>query len=465
MAHPPESRNVDLLRVLPTLAQVEEHLAGLGHPLPKAGRPRARQEIQRLREALQAGAPGAPADKPAALAALTLALARPAPEELRRVINATGVVIHTNLGRAPLSPALTAAALPLLHGYTNLEFNLADGKRGGRGGQIPQLLAQLSGAEQGLAVNNNAAAVLLLLAALAAGGEVIVSRGELVEIGGAFRVPDILRQARVKLIEVGTTNRTRLSDYARAITPKTKGILKVHRSNFFMDGFVEDTPVPDLARLAREKNIGLWNDLGSGNFYRFSQPALAGIPTVQQALAEGAQVVTFSGDKLLGSVQAGVAVGNKSSLGVMARHPLYRVVRMDKARMALLEQSLAAYLDIPRLHEVNPVIALLERTLEELRPLGQRLLALLPPSGGLAWELVEEVSLAGGGAVPEARIPTLCLAVTPRKNESAETLAAALRGANPPVIGRVSEGRMLLDLRTLLDGDLEDLAQVLTSLA
>jgi L-seryl-tRNA(Ser) seleniumtransferase len=304
-----------------------------------------------------------------------------------------------------------------------------------------------------------------MLSALAAGREVIVSRGELVEIGGSFRVPDIMRQSGVRLVEVGTTNRTRLSDYADAITPDTVALLKVHRSNFTLSGFTEEAGIPELAGLAAERKLAVWHDLGSGNFYRFAQPALRHLPTVAQEVSAGADVVTLSGDKLLGSVQAGIVVGRAEPLGRMRRHPLYRSLRVDRVRAALLEQSLLAYLEIDRLRSHNTVIDLLERTVADMEPLAAELLVALKPAEGrgLAWELVRDQSLAGGGAVPEVRIETLCLALH-RPGTDGEALAAALRTHEPPVVARLAEGRVLLDFRTLFPQDLPEVAAAVTAL-
>jgi L-seryl-tRNA(Ser) seleniumtransferase len=453
------------LRQLPSVTEADKHLAARGLPSGKAVRGQVTAVLARHRAALQAREAAPVPAREAVLREIEAAVAMPSPNALRRVINATGVVVHTNLGRAPLPPALTAAVGPLLHGYVNLEYDLAAGKRGERGGRVPELLARLAGAEAALVVNNNAAAVLLLLSALAAGREVIVSRGELVEIGGSFRVPDILRQSGARLVEVGTTNRTRAADYAHAITHDTVALLKVHRSNFTVSGFTEEASIPELAELARERELEVWHDLGSGSFYRFSQPALRHLPTVAQEVAAGAHVVTLSGDKLLGSVQAGIVVGRAEPIGRMRRHPLYRSLRMDRVRMALLEQSLLAYLEIGRLREANPVIDLLERSVEEMEPLARELLAALKPAEGrgLTWELVREQSLAGGGAVPEVRIETLCLALQ-RPGADGEALAAALRAHDPPVVARIAEGRVLLDFRTLFPHDLPELAAAVSAL-
>ncbi len=442
------------LREIPSVTEVDRYLREHGLPHGKPVRKQVLAVLEQFRlTARQARGPMT--DRKALLRAAEQAVKQPPVNQLRRVINATGVVVHTNLGRAVLAPQLLRAAAPLLEAYTNLEFDLAAGQRGDRGGRVPELLAQLAGSEAGLVVNNNAAAVLLLLSALAAGKEVIVSRGELVEIGGSFRVPDIMRQSGARLVEVGTTNRTRLSDYAQAITHDTAALLKVHRSNFHMSGFVEETTVSELAGLARERGLGVWHDWGSGNFYRFSQPALRGQTTVADEVKAGADVLTLSGDKLLGAVQAGIVVGRAEPLDRMRRHPLYRSLRMDKVRLVLLEQALLHYLDMGTLRKHNPSIDLLERTSADLRILiDQALDGLRGLSGGrLAWEVVADHSLAGGGAAPDVRMETLCLALTQRGRD-AEGLSARLRAGEPPIIARINEGRVLLDFRTLLPADL-----------
>ena len=455
-----------LLRDLPSISEVDRHLEAKGLPSGKPVRARVNQVLEAFRAALlvaprDAALPG----REALLREIEAAVSRPPPNQLRRVINATGVVVHTNLGRAVLTPALTQAAQALQHAYINLEFDLEAGKRGERGGRVPELLATLSGAEGGLVVNNNAAAVLLLLSALAAGREVIVSRGELVEIGGSFRVPDIMRQSGARLVEVGTTNRTRLADYAEAITADSVALLKVHRSNFALTGFTEEATVPELAALARERGLTVWHDLGSGTFYRFSQPALRNLPTVAQEIEAGADVVAFSGDKLLGSVQAGIVVGRAALLGRMRRHPLFRSLRVDRVRLVLLEHSLLAYLEMERLREANAVVDLLERTPGEMEGLAGRLLdAIKPAEGrGLSWEVVRDQSLAGGGAVPEVRMDTVCLALQ-RPGRDGEALAADLRAGEPPIVARLHEGRVLLDFRTLFAHDIGDVAEAIRAL-
>ena len=455
------------LRALPSVTEADRHLADRGLPHGKPVRAMVQATIERYRAGVRAAPDDAlPPDKLTVLQAIEQAVSKPPPNQLRRVINATGVVVHTNLGRSVLPRVITESVADLHRSYVNLEFDLATGKRGERGGRVPELLATLAETESALAVNNNAAAVLLMLSALAAGREVIVSRGELVEIGGSFRVPDIMRQSGVTLVEVGSTNRTRLADYAAALTDNTAALLKVHRSNFAISGFTEETSVAELTSLARERGIEVWHDLGSGNFYRFEQRALRHIPTVAQEIAMGADLVTFSGDKLLGSVQAGIVVGRAAPVQRMRKHPLYRSLRMDRVRMTLLEQSLLAYLEMGTLREHNTVIDLLERTPEDMEPLaGQLLAALQPAQGGrLRWSVVPDQSLAGGGAVPEVRIDTLCLALESGDGDGS-ALAEALRAHEPPIIARLAEGRVLLDFRTLFPEDLPLIAKAITALA
>ncbi len=274
-----------------------------------------------------------------------------------------------------------------------------------------------------------------------------------------------MRQSGVRLVEVGTTNRTRAADYAAAVTDDTVALLKVHRSNFTLSGFTEEAGVPELAAVAEAQGLAVWHDLGSGNFYRFEQPALRHIPTVAQEVAAGADVLTLSGDKLLGSVQAGLVVGKAEPLQRMRKHPLYRSLRLDRVRLSLLEQSLLAYLEIERLRERNAVVDLLERTPAEMEPLANDLLERLRPlqGRGLTWELVPDASLAGGGAVPEVRIATLCLALE-RPGSDGAALATALRDREPPVVVRVQEGRALLDFRTLFAHDLPEVADAIAGL-
>ena len=357
---------------------------------------------------------------------------------LRRTINATGIVLHTNLGRAPLAAEAIAAVQAVAAGYCNLEFDLVTGKRGSRTQALEPLLRELTGAEAALAVNNGAAAILLALAALCDGGEVIVSRGELVEIGGGFRVPDVIRQGGARLVEVGSTNKTRLNDYRAAITPETRALLKVHQSNFRTIGFTQDTGMAELSVLARDKKLLLVADLGSGLLH--PTPGTAE-PTLRQALEAGADLVTCSGDKLLGGPQAGLILGRKTVLDRIRSHPLLRAVRLDKMSLAALEATLQLHRDLP---ERVPVYAMLRQNEAILQQRAETLQNLI------GFGVIEPTeAFAGGGALPEEKI--ISRAVSLPLNIGADRAAAQLRAGRPAVIGRISEGRLLLDMLTVAD--------------
>jgi L-seryl-tRNA(Ser) seleniumtransferase len=393
----------------------------------------ARAVIARARETIQRG--GDPGDLSVLLHEELDGARRPA---LRRVLNATGVIVHTNLGRAPLAAHALDRARAVAAGYANLEYDLDAGARGSRHDHLGALLAELTGAETGLAVNNNAAAVLLSLAALAAGREVIISRGELIEIGDGFRIPDILAQSGARLVEVGTTNRTSLRDYEAAIGPETAAIVRVHQSNFRMVGFTAAPGLGELAGLAARRDVALIDDLGSGQL--LDLPDLADEPTARSAVEAGAQVVCFSGDKLLGGPQAGVIVGTASALERIRRHPLARAMRIDKLSLAALEATLELYRDPHRALREVPVLAAAAESTEAVRARAERLAARLDG------EVVATAARVGGGAVPLLEIASFACAL-----DGGEALAAALRAADPPVVGLVREGRVLLDCRTLTD--------------
>ncbi|CAN5817700.1 L-seryl-tRNA(Sec) selenium transferase [soil metagenome] len=393
------------------------------------------------------------------VAEAAIALARPL---LRRVINATGVVLHTNLGRAPLAPDARAAIEDIASGYTNLEYDLAVGERGSRHDHLRALLVELTGAQDALVVNNNAAAMVLCLAGLAMDKEIIVSRGELVEIGGSFRLPEILALSRGVLVEVGTTNKTHLHDYERAIRPATGMLLKVHRSNFAMVGFTSEVPVHELVELGKPKNIPTLVDLGSGALVdRDQQRAwhLPEEPTVAEAVATGADLVTFSGDKLVGGPQAGIIVGTREAVARARAHPLMRALRPDKLTLAGLAATLACYRD-GRLNDV-PVMRMLGTELDALRAIADALWRSIGKLAGL--ELVVEpcTSAVGGGAMPTARLPSY--AVTVRGEVlSATQIEKHLRAAG--IISRIDTNRVWLDVRTLAPAELGPLAEAVRSL-
>jgi L-seryl-tRNA(Ser) seleniumtransferase len=381
---------------------------------------------------------------------------------LARAVNATGVILHTNLGRAPLSTAAEAAARAVLTGYSTLEIDLRTGRRGSRHHHIEPLLVEITGAEAAVAVNNNAGAVLLALAALAQGMEVIVSRGELVEIGGSFRLPEVMAQSGAALVEVGTTNRTYVTDYERALSTHTGVLLKVHRSNFVQSGFVHEASAAELVDLGRRHGIPVMFDLGSGCLVNLEIHGLPHEPTVQEAVATGCDVVTFSGDKLLGGPQAGLIVGRTPAVERIRTHPLTRALRMDKLGYATLAATLREYLDPDRAWERLPVLRMLAISPGALRESADRLLdrirGVVPPT----WKLSIEATTAevGGGSLPEARLPSLALAV---RADGLSAVEARLRDHEPPVFARVSEDALLLDLRTLLPGDDEVIASALAA--
>jgi L-seryl-tRNA(Ser) seleniumtransferase len=363
---------------------------------------------------------------------------------LRPVINATGVVLHTNLGRAPLSEA-ALVAIRGASGTVSVEYDLERGARGERHGHAARLLAEVTGAEDAVVANNGAAAVLLALAALAARREVIVARGELVEIGGGFRIPDVLARSGAKLVEVGTTNRTYVRDYANAITERTGAILRVHASNFAIRGFVAKATSGDLAKLARERGIAFIHDLGSGTLLDTARFGLGREETVQEAVTDGADVVTFSGDKLLGGPQAGIAVGRTESIAKLRTHPLMRALRPDKLTIAALVATMRAYRDGTAL-DTLPVWRLIAETVAKLNRRAKAIAARLE-AGGIAATVIETTSTVGGGSLPEETQPSRGVALSAA---SAARAVGALRHADPPVIARIIDDRVVLDLRSVL---------------
>ncbi|WP_084536506.1 L-seryl-tRNA(Sec) selenium transferase [Azospirillum halopraeferens] len=414
---------------------------------------RAALDTARAAAARGDGVPGVPAllaDARERLAAARRPVLRPA-------INATGVVLHTNLGRAPLADAAVDAVAAVAGGYATLELDTATGRRGGRGDAVAALLCDLTGAEAALAVNNNAAAVLLAVSALAAGGEAVVSRGELVEIGGSFRIPDVVRQGGARLVEVGATNKTRLGDYEAAIGPDTRVLLKVHRSNFRMVGFTAAPATADLAALARRRGLALVEDLGSGTLVDLTAYGLPHEPTVGDAVAAGVDLVTFSGDKLLGGPQAGLVAGRRDAVARLKAHPLMRALRPDKMALAALEATLRLYREPDRLAERLPVLAMLAATPAMLEARAARLAGLLAGIGGLTVEPGQDEAYAGGGSLPGVTIPTRTLALR-AASMGAAALAARLRTGRPAVVGRLSGDRLLLDLRTVAEAELPALA-------
>ena len=421
------------LRDLPS---VDELARSVDDPLAVSA---ARNVIEQAREEIRAGAE--PGDLVERLRAELAALRSPS---LRRVLNATGVIVHTNLGRAPLAEAALARVAEAARGYSNLELDLVSGSRGSRQDHLAALLRRLTGAEAAIVVNNNAAALLLALAALAEGRDVIVSRGELIEIGDGFRIPDVLARSGARLVEVGTTNRTRAQDYERAVTAETALLLRVHQSNFRVVGFTEQPRVGELAAVARRHGLPLLDDLGSGSLGEIS-----GEPSAREALAAGADLVCFSGDKLLGGPQAGIVIGRADLVETLRRHPLHRAVRIDKLSLAALEGTLRLYLDAP---ERIPILRMLREGDGAVRARAERLASLV---GGTVEETVARV---GGGALPLHELASFACAVD-------ETLAAPLRAGDPPVVGIVRDGKLLLDCRTLADDEIDEVARAVASVA
>ncbi len=420
------------LRDLPSVDRLlgDEALAAAPRALATAA---ARAALDRAREAIRAGL-----DPGDVIVAARTELERLAAPSLRRVLNATGVIVHTNLGRAPLPAAALARVAEVGGAYTNLELDLESGSRGSRQAHVAELLCRLSGAEAALVVNNNAAAVLLALAALADGREVVVSRGELIEIGDGFRIPDVLARSGARMVEVGTTNRTRASDYEAAIGADTALVLRVHQSNYRIVGFTASVPTSELARIAERAGLPLVDDLGSG-----SLNDLGDEPTAAASLAAGADLVCFSGDKLLGGPQAGIVVGRADLVERLRHHPLQRALRADKLTLAALEGTLALHADPERARREIPVLRMLDEPIEAVRERAERLAALV---GG---EIEETVARVGGGALPLAEIPSAACAIE-------EPLAAPLRLGDPPMLGIVRDGRLLLDARTLTDADVDE---------
>lgn len=416
----------------------------------------ARAMLAQARAAIAAGSP--PPSLPALAAAVHAELATNFAPSLRPLINATGVVIQTNLGRAPLSAAARAAMQAVGAGYSNLEYDLAAGERGSRHVHLESLLVRLTGAEAALVVNNNAAAVYLALIALAAGREVIVSRGQAVEIGGGFRIPDVLRASGATLVEVGTTNRTYARDYEAAITERTALILRVHASNFRLIGFVHEPELAELAEVAHKHGLPLLNDLGSGTLIDTRQFGLQAEPTVQASVAAGADLVTFSGDKLLGGPQAGIIAGRRDLVGQLRRHPLARALRVDKGTIAGLAATLHSYLRGAALREI-PVWQLISTPVAELQRRAEAMAATLV-AAGLSARAIACESAIGGGSLPGATQPSAGVALVPATG-TATALAARLRAGDPPVVARIVDEQVVCDLRSVFPAEDATLSEAL----
>ncbi len=454
----PESRKT-YLQSLPAVdellhhPQVQEHLRTHSRELILES---IRRVLSRKRRAILADAPveDAGLSREEILAGIEKELADAGRPSLQPVINATGVVLHTNLGRAPLSPAALQNILEVARGYANLEFDLRAGERGSRYTHVEEILCRLSGAESALVINNNAGAVLLALNSLAEGKEVIVSRGQLVEIGGSFRIPDVMRKSGARLVEVGTTNRTHPEDYETAIGEATALLLRVHMSNFRILGFAAEVSLKDLVALGQSRGVPVMEDLGSGSLVDFSRYGMEKEPTVQEAIAAGADLVTFSGDKLLGGPQAGVILGRKRYLDVLKRNPLTRALRIDKLTLAGLETTLREYLDRERAVRNIPVLRMLACPAEDLQRRAEALQGEMGRNFAAVCQVTvrAENSQVGGGALPLQVLPTWVIAIRPLA-VSAAVLEERLRMSTPPVIARIKEEEVLLDLRTVGEGE------------
>ncbi len=443
---------VDRLLAAPALADAR---AGYPHALLTE---LARDVLAAARHDIAAGRPGP--DVAQLAAALLARLGEITAAPLTPLINATGVIIHTNLGRAPLSVAAIEAMQAASGAYSSLEYDLGKGERGSRTDYLSAILRQLTGAEAAAVVNNNAAAVLLTLSALSKGKEVLVSRGQAVEIGGGFRIPDVMRQSGAKLVDVGTTNRTRIADYANAITPRTALLLNVHASNFRLIGFTEQTSLREMAQLAHDRGLLLVDDLGSGSLLPSEDYGLAHEALVQESVSAGADVVSFSGDKLLGGPQAGIIVGKAGPLERIRKHPLMRALRVDKTTLAGLQATLLHYLRGEAVEQI-PVWQMISTPLLKLEQRAAAICATLT-SAGIAATIHPGQSAIGGGSLPGETLPTCLVAITP-VSLSVDKLAARLRLGHTPVIARIAADALLLDPRTILPG--QDEAVIATLLA
>ena len=444
----------DPRRSLPSVSTLLESPA-LRPLLERAPRSVVVDAVRRAIEGARATPDARPSSDEQWAAAVSRSVDEATRPSLRPVLNGTGVVLHTNLGRAPLAAVAIEAIARVACGFSNLELDLDTGERGSRYVHCAALLRELTGAEDAIVVNNCAAALVLALDTLARGREAIVSRGELVEIGGSFRVPDIMAKSGARLVEVGTTNRTHLDDYRRAIGAETAVIVKVHRSNFAIEGFVAEASASELAALAAERHIPLIHDLGSGLLLSLADHGLTGEPTARDAMLAGATLVTMSGDKLAGGPQAGIILGSRDVIDALRTNPLARAFRVDKLTLAALEATLALYRDPPRALREIPALAQLTAPVEALRARSERVMRRLSKKDRVG--LVDTEASVGGGAFPTAKIPSVAIALS----GSAAEIEARLRAGEPPLLARVADGRVLVDVRTILPAQDDVLVSVL----
>ena len=447
----------EILRKLPKVDELLRH-PGLSRSCleygSKAVTEAIRQELQSLRQGILEGRIHALPAEEALVAAVTSRVQKNALPSFRSVINGTGVILHTNLGRACLSEMAARTVYDAARSYSNLEYDLETGSRGTRYSHVEQSLCRLTGAESALVVNNNAAAVLLVLSALTQGGQVIVSRGELVEIGGSFRIPEIMTVCGAQLKEVGATNKTHLRDYEQAIQETTKALMKVHTSNYRIIGFSEVPSLPDLVRLGHAHGLPVIEDLGSGCLLDLNAFGIHDEPSVQDSIRAGVDVVSFSGDKLLGGPQAGIILGKRKYLDILKKHPLNRAMRVDKMTLAALEATLRSY--ERGFAEEIPVIRMLSATPEALRQKAEKLAAMVSAMG-ISAEIISTEGRVGGGSLPNHVLPSWAVAFSKNVNR----LEEALRKGARPIIGRIHEDRYLLDVRTLMEEDFPLIAETL----
>ncbi len=456
--------NADRLRALPKIDDALRYprMASLLEAHPRQVVLEAlRAEIDASRAAILAGS-AQEFDPERLMAAVTERVEGAAQRSLVRVINATGIIVHTNLGRSILSDAAAAAVQEVAAGYSTLEYDVASGSRGSRHTHVEELLCKLTGAEAAMAVNNNAAAVMLGIAALARGGEAIVSRGQLVEIGGSFRIPDIMAESGATMVEVGATNKTHLRDYEKAIGPQTRLLLKVHSSNFRVMGFTEEVELSELVTLGATHGVPVFEDQGSGVLIDLRPFGLPYEPTVGESVAAGAALVSCSGDKLLGGPQAGILVGRTEIIARLKSHPMARALRLDKMTLAALEVTLRAYLDPQRAILEIPTLRMLTMSAQDSRARANSLAESIGPEckARFAITVQDGIARAGGGSLPLAEIPTVVVSLAPAP-ASVVDLEAALRLGSPSVVARINEGRLVLDPRTLSEHEIALVASAL----
>jgi L-seryl-tRNA(Ser) seleniumtransferase len=459
-------KHQQILRKLPSIDQLTSD-PRLKEPIEQFGRDlvveTARQILAHLREKIRGSKNPVESSKDEIVGAIVHRLSESSRYQMGRAVNATGIVLHTGLGRAVLPSAAIDAIHQELRSYSILEVDRSSGERNIRETHVAQLLCKLTGAEAATVVNNNAGGTMLALAALCAGRETIVSRSQLVEIGGSFRIPDVMAQSGCRLVEVGTTNKTHLSDYEKALTSNTGLLMHVHTSNYRIIGFTQQVEIEELVPFGRKHHLPVMDDLGSGCLIDLAPWGIVDEPAVQRSVKAGADVITFSGDKLLGGPQAGLIVGNQKTVSLIRKHPLFRALRPGKFTLLALEATLRLYLNPDKVLEAVPTLRMLTLSKEELEARALTLAAQLKPLPGLQVEILDDTSEAGGGSMPAHPLPTKVVALR-HSDLSLKELAQKLRDHQPPIFARVQRDRVLLDVRTLLEGDAETIAAALTTL-